>query len=159
VVYTALNASDNVAHIFKVPIVGGTPVDLAHGNVSWPAISPDGSLVGYVRVDGQGANAKSKFVIQTLDAGTLVKEIEAPADNGSLQWTPDGHALAYLHTVGSARHLYMQLLTGGSSVQLTHFDTEPSSVNAVVWSHDGKKIAVTRARYADTEVVMFSGFR
>jgi eukaryotic-like serine/threonine-protein kinase len=159
VVYTALNTKDNVAHIFKVPIDGGTPVDLAHGNVSWPAISPDGTLVGYVRVDGQGANAKSKFVIQKLEGGTLVKEIEAPADNGSLQWTPDGHALAYLHTVGSARHLYMQPLTGGSPVQLTHFDTEPSAVNAVAWSHDRKKIAVTRGRYADTDVVMFSGFR
>jgi eukaryotic-like serine/threonine-protein kinase len=158
-VYTALNASDNVAHIFKVPIDGGTPVDLAHGNVSWPAISPDGTLVGYVRVDGQGANAKSKFVIQRIDGGALVQEIEAPADNGSLQWTPDGHALAYLHTVGSARHLYMQPLTGGSPIQLTHFDTEPSAVNAVAWSQDGKKIAVTRARYADTDVVMFSGFR
>jgi serine/threonine protein kinase/Tol biopolymer transport system component len=159
VVYTALNASYNVAHIFKVPIDGGTSVDLAHGNVSWPAISPDGTLVAYVRVDGQGANARSKFVVQKLEGGALVQEIEAPADNVSLQWTPDGRALAYLHTVGSARHLYMQPLTGGSPVQLTHFDTEPSSINAVVWSHDGKKIAVTRARFADTDVVMFSGLR
>jgi hypothetical protein len=34
-----------------------------------------------------------------------------------------------------------------------------SEVNAVAWSHDGKKIAVTRSRFADTDVVMFSGLR
>jgi hypothetical protein len=27
------------------------------------------------------------------------------------------------------------------------------------WSHDGKKFAITRARYNDTDVVIFSGFR
>ena len=27
------------------------------------------------------------------------------------------------------------------------------------WSRDWKKIAITRARYNDTDVVMFSGFR
>ena len=30
---------------------------------------------------------------------------------------------------------------------------------AYAWSHDGKKIAITRARFNDTDVVMFSGFR
>jgi hypothetical protein len=43
-------------------------------------------------------------------------------------------------------------------VQLTHFEEEPSSVVAYAWSHDGKKIAMTRARFNDTDVVIFSGF-
>jgi hypothetical protein len=67
--------------------------------------------------------------------------------------------LTYLHTVGSTRNLYMQPLTAGRPIQLTHFDTEPSSVQAYAWSRDGKKFALTRARYNDTDVVMFSGFR
>jgi len=53
----------------------------------------------------------------------------------------------------------MQPLTGGSPVQLTHFDAEPSAIVAYAWSRDGKKFAITRARYDDTDVVMFSGFR
>jgi len=77
----------------------------------------------------------------------------------NLGWTPDGHALTYVHTVGSASHLYMQPLGGGAPIQLTHFETEPSSIVAYVWSKDGKKFALTRARYNDTDVVMFSGFR
>jgi serine/threonine protein kinase/Tol biopolymer transport system component len=159
VVYVAFSTSDNVPHIFKVSSDGGTPVDLARGSVNWPAISPDGTLVAYVRVDGQGASAKSKFVVQKLEGGNPVQEIEAPADNVFLRWTPDGKGLTYVHTVGSARHLYMQPLSGGSPVQLTHFDTEPSSINAYTWSRDGRKIAITRARYSDTDVVMFSGYR
>ena len=125
-----LQHSRQRAHIFKVSIDGGTPVDLAHGNVSPPAISPDSASVAYVRVDGQGANAKAKFIVQKLEGGTPLQEIDAPGDIGVLQWTPDGRALTYLHTVGSARHLYMQPLSGGPPIQLTHFDTEPSSINA-----------------------------
>ena len=56
-------------------------------------------------------------------------------------------------------NLYMQPLSGGEPVQLTHFDSEPAVVSAYAWSRDGKKFAITRARYADTDVVMFSGFR
>jgi len=57
------------------------------------------------------------------------------------------------------RHLYIQPLAGGTSVQLTHFDAEPSQILAYAWSGDGKKLALTRARFADTDVGLFSGFR
>ena len=45
--------SDSVPHIFRVPVDGGTPVELAHANVSEPTVSPDGALVAYGRFDGQ----------------------------------------------------------------------------------------------------------
>jgi Tol biopolymer transport system component len=163
-VYVGSSPKDNVGHIFKLSTDGGTPVELAHGTVGAPTVSPDGQFVAYVRIDGQGASAKSKFIVQRLEAeklegGAPIQQIDAPADNGSLEWTPDGHGLTYLHTVGSARHLYLQQLTGGPPIQLTHFDTEPSLIASYGWSRDGKKIAITRARYNDTDVVMFSGFR
>jgi Tol biopolymer transport system component len=53
----------------------------------------------------------------------------------------------------------MQSLAGGAPVQLTHFDSEPAVVAAYAWSPDGKKFAITRARYNDTDVVMFSDFK
>ena len=134
-------------------------MDLARGNVANPTISPDGSLVAYIRVDGQGANAKSKFVVQKLGGGSPIQEILASGDNINLSWTPDGHALSYLHTIGSARHLYMQPLSGGAPVQLTHFETEPSLITDYAWSRNSKKIAITRGRYNSTDVVIFSGFR
>jgi serine/threonine protein kinase/Tol biopolymer transport system component len=125
-------------------------------------VSPDGTFVAYGRFDGQGASAKSKFVIQKLEGGATVQEIAAPSTNNNYQlgWTPDGHALTYVHnTTGNTQNVYMQPLAGGPPVQLTHFDSEPALVSAYAWSRDGKKFAITRARYNDTDVVMFSGFR
>jgi serine/threonine protein kinase len=159
VLYKGAVASDRLDHIFKVSIEGGTPIELDHGSLGSPAVSPDSTRVAYPKVEGQGASAKSKFIVEKLEGGAPVQEIDAPGDNGSLAWTPDGRALTYLHTVGSARHLYMQPLSGGPPIQLTHFDTEPSLILAYAWSRDGKKIAITRSRYNDTDVVMFSGFR
>jgi hypothetical protein len=53
----------------------------------------------------------------------------------------------------------MQPLTGGPPIQLTHFTTEPSAIVSYAWTRDGKKIAITRGRYAATDVVLFSGYR
>jgi hypothetical protein len=47
----------------------------------------------------------------------------------------------------------------GAPVQLPHFDSEPAVASAYAWPRDGKKFAISRARYNDTDVVMFSGFR
>ncbi|HEY4960398.1 MAG TPA: hypothetical protein VII29_06045, partial [Terriglobales bacterium] len=161
-VYAGFSATDNVRHIFKVSTDGGPPAELARGQVFGPVVSPDGTSVAYSRTDGQGSNAKSKFIVQRLEGGSLLHEIELPlAYNAlSLGWTPDGHALTYVHnTTGNTQNVYMQPLAGGLPVQLTHFDSEPARVVAYAWSRDGKKFAITRARYADSDVVMFTGFR
>jgi serine/threonine protein kinase len=160
--YSGSAPGDNLYHIYKVSTDGGDPVELAKGRVGEPVVSPDGQMVAYVRIDGQGAGAKSKFVLQKLEGGSTVQEIEVPSafTRMYLGWTPDGHALTYMrNTTGNTQNLYMQPLAGGEPVQLTHFDSEPASIAAYAWSRDGKKLAVTRARYNDTDVVMFSGFR
>jgi len=160
VVYVGPGPGDNTAHVFKVSVDGGTPVDLAQGNVSPPVVSPDGTLVAYVRTGGQGASAKSKFIVQKLEGGAPVQEIDASFTLHNLGWTPDGRALTYVHnTTGNTQNLYMLPLAGGPAVQLTHFNSEPGVIAAYAWSPDGKKFAVTRARYNDADVVMFSGFR
>ena len=165
VVYRGLLATDSVGHILRVSIDGGAPVELAHGGVVSPLVSPDGTLVVYVRSDGKGLGTKRKWVVQGLESGAIVREFEVPLnDNGltaqQLGWTPDGRAFTFVHnTTGNAQNVYMQPLSGGAPVQLTHFDSEPAMVAAYAWSRDGKKFAITRARYNDTDVVMFSNFR
>jgi Tol biopolymer transport system component len=77
----------------------------------------------------------------------------------SLSWTPDSRGLCFLSTIGNATHLMMQPLAGGAPVQLTHFDSEPSMITAYAWSKDGKKLALSRARYNSRDVVAFTGFR
>ena len=160
-VYTDEQASDGIGHIYKVSVNGGTPVEVAHGTSFSPIVSPDGKLIAYGKIKGQGPQAKSKVVVQRLDDGSIAQEIEMPPAFGdwhALGWTPDGKALSFVHnTTGQAQNVYVLLLSGGAPIPLTHFDSE--AVPAYAWSRDGKKFAVTRARYNDTDVVMFSGFR
>jgi len=162
VVYAGPRGSDGMAHIFKVSIDGGAPTELARGNVISPIVSPDGTLVAYGRFEGQGVGTKSKLVVQRLEGDASVKEIELPLTFNwrKLGWTPDGHALTFVHnTTGASQNVYMQPLAGGAPVQLTHFSSEPGLIHAYAWSRDGKKFAITRGRYNDTDVVQFSNFR
>jgi Tol biopolymer transport system component len=161
VVYMGKTAEDSLMGIFKISIEGGSPSVLARGNLysSTRAVSPDGRSFAYVSTAGQGLDAKLKLVVQSLDGSKPVKEIDAPSDTWNLGWTPDGRAVTFTRVVDTARHLYMQSLDGGAPVQLTHFDSEPADIVAYAWSMDGKKIAITRARWSDSDVVMFSGYR
>ena len=60
---------------------------------------------------------------------------------------------------GPSIELYMQRLSGGPPIRLTNIDSEPLQVVQYVWSRDGTKLAITRQRYRDTDVVAFSNFR
>ncbi len=165
VVYRGLLATDSVGHILRVSIDGGAPLELAHGGVVSPLVSPDGTLVVYARSDREGPSMKRRWVVQRLGGGAIMREFEVPLnDNGltaqQLGWTPDGRAFTFVHnTTGNVQNVYVQPLSGGAPVQLTHFDSEPAMVAAYAWSRDGKKFAITRARYNDTDVVMFSNFK
>ena len=159
VFYTRTNSNDSGFHLFSLPVDGGTPTELASGVELSLKVSPDGKSVAYLRTDGQGANAKRKFVIQDVADGHARMELDAPLLADYLGWTPDGHALTYLLIEGSARNLYMLPLSGGKPVRLIHYDEEPSFISAYRWSRDGKTIAITRSRFNDTDVVMFSGLR
>ena len=162
VFYAGPKAGDNFPHIFKVSIDGGAPVELAHGNVTSPVVSPDGTHIAYGRFEGHGADVQWKFVVQSVDGGAPVKEIDLPPTYNweKLGWSPDGRAVTYVHnTTGNTQNLYMQALSGGPPVQLTHFDSDLGLIPAYAWSRDGKKLAITRARYNDSDVVIFSGFK
>jgi hypothetical protein len=135
-------------------------VELARGQLSSPAVSPDGSSVAYLKVDGEGANRKTKFVIQKIEGGAPVREIDAPASVRQLAgWAPDGQALVYMNFSSGKSQVYLQLVSGGPPVLLLQFESEPLAVVALAWSRDGKKIAITRAVESNTDVVMFNNFR
>jgi Tol biopolymer transport system component len=142
--------------IAESPIEGGSPKELVRGRLWSPSVSPDGKFLTYLKLDGQGANPTLKFVVQNL-ADSSSREILAPKGTLSVKWTPDGHSLTYLRHDILADDLYLQPLPGGKAFRLMHFDDEPSLIYAFCWSRDGKKIAVTRARFNDSDFVLFTG--
>ena len=156
-------ASDGIGRIYKIPTAGGTPTELARGTSFTPVVSPDGKRIAFGKAEGQGASTKSKIIVQRLEDGAIENQIEMTAsfdDWHALGWTPDSKALSFVHnTTGSTQNVYMVSLSGGAPIRLTHFASEPVFVPAYAWSKDGKKFALTRARYNDTDVVLFSGFR
>ncbi len=156
------NVGSSQGAIFKVPIDGGDRVELASGTSFSPPISPDGQTIAYGKTEGQGPSARSKILIQRLDNGKVTEKINLATQYEwqKLAWAPDGQGLTLVHsTTPSVENLYMVPMNGGSEVQLTHFDSEPGIIAAYAWSPDGKKLAISRARYNDSDVVMFSGFR
>jgi serine/threonine protein kinase/Tol biopolymer transport system component len=151
--------------IYKVSIDGGEPTKLLAGNVTNPVVSPDGKSLAYGEFEGQGANQKLNLVVRNFEGEAAPKKYTMPpsltnANGGpTLGWTPDGRGLCFLSTIGNATHLMMQPLAGGTPIQLTHFNAEPSMLAAYAWSMDGKKFAITRVAYNARDIVMFVGLR
>jgi Tol biopolymer transport system component len=143
----------------------GMPLELASGAVFTPAVSPDGKLVVYQRLIGEGAKQKREVVIQSIEGGAPVRVLSPTATMQlatTMQpfgWFPDGQALMVVQDTGLAQNLFRLPLAGGNPVQLTHFDSEPLLISAVAWSRDGKKLAITRKRRNTTDAVMFTNFR
>ena len=106
-VYHGLQESDGFLHILKVSIDGGQPVELAHGNVGSLSVSPDGRFVAYTQLEGQGPSSKLKFVVQKVEGGAPVQELDAPFNVDVVGWTPDGRNLSYVRLAGNAGNLYI----------------------------------------------------
>src|SRR5712691_937747 len=76
--------------IWKVPIEGGTAVQLTTHLSQVPSISPDGKLIAYFYIDTQ-ANDQKKLSIIPFDGGEPVKTIDLPrtAVASGFAWTLD----------------------------------------------------------------------
>ena len=145
--------------VMRVSSDGGTPAEIASDVTTHPRISPDGRNILFIQTVGQGSNQKSQFVVQSVEGGAPVKTLPAQGSVTDVVWSPDGQGVVFIGASGAGANLFFQPLTGGAPLQLTHFDTEPMNILAVAFSQDGKKVAVTRARANNSDVVMFSNFR
>jgi eukaryotic-like serine/threonine-protein kinase len=157
-VFSGFSPETGTRFISELPLGGGVAKELARGEVWYPTVSPDGKFLAYLEREGQGSTASLQFVVQNrVDSSS--RKIQAPESTGNLKWLPDGHALSFLVRDVASVDLYLQPLTGGKPLRIMYFDDEPSRIIAYAWSRDGKKVAVTRARFNDSDVVLFSGFR
>lgn len=127
VVYASIT---NPHGLFKVSIEGGTPVLLTNKTPTYPAISPDGSMIATGYFEDPGA---SKTAIYPFQGGEPLKILDFSSPY--ISWTPDGRSLTYIdrHRVSN---IVNQQIAGSSANELTHF--KDGVVVAFDWSRDGK---------------------
>jgi serine/threonine protein kinase/Tol biopolymer transport system component len=146
---------------------GSEPIELrpARQDFQPPAVSPDGKFVAQMNTQGEGADRRVHLQVFDLATGKRMYDFSpanlsvTSAEVAQAGWTPDGRNVTYIGEVGLSWPLFIQPLSGGEPVQLTHFDSEPLLIVAYAWSRDGKKFAITRARVHVNDVVVFSNFR
>ena len=151
VIYTS-----NSKHLlWKVSISGGETAQLTDTPSERPSVSPDGKLIAYHYPD---ARDFVKFAIIPFTGGKPMKTFDLPgsADSETLQWAPDGRALAYIDTRNGISNLWSQPLDGGKAVQLTDFKSE--LLFGFAWSPDGHQLACARGNRTD-DVVLISDLK
>ena len=158
VLYISFPPGEKSLRLMKTSANGGQPVELGRFEPGTDdlSVSPDGRSFAYLRYATVTGQQISKAVVADLETGKPRSEYAVPPEARQLKWTADGTALTYVSSTGQSQSLFRQPLSGKAATRILHFDSEPMLISAYDWSPDGKKLAVTRAPYHSTDVVMFS---
>lgn len=158
VIYVSFPPGEKSLRLIKIATNGGQPVELGRfePGTGEPHVSTDGRSFAYLWYATVSGKPVFKAVVADLETGKPRSEYDVPQEAQQLKWTPDGAALTYVSSTGESQSLFRQPLSGKAATRILHFDSEPLLIKAYDWSPDGKKLAVTRAPYHSTDVVMFS---
>jgi serine/threonine protein kinase/Tol biopolymer transport system component/tetratricopeptide (TPR) repeat protein len=130
--------ADALWDLWKVPVGGGTPVQLTSKLTTHPAISPrDGRIACWY--SDNAANPKWAIAVLPPDGGTPEKMFVMPSTvipDTTLRWTPDGAAITYLDFRGGAANLWVQPVNGSPAHAVTHFTG--GILYSFEWSREGK---------------------
>jgi DNA-binding winged helix-turn-helix (wHTH) protein/Tol biopolymer transport system component len=147
--------------IWRLPIEGGTPVEIAiipADSISGRlAVSPDGKFLAYVYdvYTDPSAFGYSLAVIPA-SGGAAIQTCRVPSWIWGPRWSPDGKSLQYLLYRDNATNLWEQPVAGGKPRQLTKFTS--GQIFEFNWSLDGKRLLLTRGEIT-SDVVLLSNVR
>jgi dipeptidyl aminopeptidase/acylaminoacyl peptidase len=108
-----------------------------------PQISPDGSVVAYVRRSGDIMTDRARPTIWLVDTrtGAQTPLVAGSGSHVSPRWSPDGKRLAYVSSAeGGGSQLYVRWMGTGQTARITGLPTSPSQI---AWSPDGTRVAYT----------------
>jgi serine/threonine protein kinase/Tol biopolymer transport system component len=137
---------------------GGKPEVVAMNAFNGSSLSSDGKRIAFLQFTGMNGEHQVQMVVEELDSSN---KTYLPA-TGVLRtpvWAPDGRALIVNKATGAGTNLFYQPLDQTPAAQITHFSSEPLSIPAFAFSPDGKKLAITRSKANDSDVIMFQSFR
>jgi DNA-binding winged helix-turn-helix (wHTH) protein/Tol biopolymer transport system component len=146
--------------IWRVPVVGGTPVEIAKilGDtiVDRLSVSPDGKLLAYpYSVYTNTATAVRNMAIIPVDGGPPVKTFEVSGGIRNPRWSANGEGLQYLLTRDEVTNLWEQPLAGGEPKQLTKFTS--GHMYDFNWSSDRSHLLLTRGS-TSSNVILLQNF-
>jgi DNA-binding winged helix-turn-helix (wHTH) protein/Tol biopolymer transport system component len=158
VVYVAPDNELLHERLWKVPVNGGTAIQLTDKLCDNPSISHRGEWIACRYWPKQ--EGPPQLVILPFDGGPLKKIFDLPAKPEprlfALNWAPDDHALVFSDDANFIGNLWLQPLSGGSPHPLTHFAS--GEILELAWSRDGKQIAIARGNNT-SDAVRITNFR
>ena len=116
--------------------------------------SPDGRqlMLGRMKPDSKGL-MRPLWQVVPMGGGAPSASLLLPGEATSPVWTPDGHGMTFINTADPAWNVYRQSFDGSQPVPVTHFTDGrlisfvadgPRERAAVLWSPDGRKLAIAR---------------
>ncbi|HET9784958.1 MAG TPA: hypothetical protein VFP94_08390, partial [Terriglobales bacterium] len=138
--------------LWIVPSGGGTPRQLWDGYVlsDGVAVSPDGRRIMILYRDSTGKAIPTILDISTTPVKVTTLNFDAKVLLPRYNFTPDGHALTFIHRVGSSENIWATPLDGGKVYPITHFADLP--VADYAYSHDGRLVVSRVAPNSDAVV-------
>jgi len=136
------NQSSSTTTVWKVPIAGGSPVQLTTEYARMPVVSPDNQFMAYRYYVENGK--RRGIAIMPVDGGPPLKFLpEIPVGLfQSVQWISNGRALTYIDVANGISNIKSYSLDDGSTRPLTNFQDD--QIFAYAWSPDNKQLACER---------------
>ncbi|MDF7775477.1 S9 family peptidase [Sphingomonas sp. AOB5] len=106
-----------------------------------PQISPDGSIIAYVRRSNDIMSDRARATIWLIDVRSGVQSplVTGPGSHMSPRWSADGKRLAYISSAeGNGVQLFVRWMDSGATARITNLPDTPGSI---AWSPDGTRIA------------------
>jgi len=107
-----------------------------------PQISPDGSMIAYVRRQNDIMADRALSSIWMIDTSNGTETPFAANSGGAFspRWSPDGTRIAFVSVESGSAQLWVKWVGSGEAVRLTGLPNSPSSIT---WAPDGRSLAYT----------------
>ena len=154
VIYQHVNAALK-STLWKLPIDGGTPVELTDKVSMRPSVSPDGKWIACWRYS-EPPETYLRLVVIPAEGGEAVKSFDLSSNavagwDTPVRWTPDGRALTYVDQPEGVGNILSQPLDGGKPAPLTDF--KEHQIISFNWLRDGRLVCSRGFRASDAVLI------
>ncbi|MGB8323026.1 MAG: protein kinase [Candidatus Acidiferrum sp.] len=131
------------SHLYKIPVLGGSPLKVVSDADSSPSFSPDGKRFAFLR--GQPENGQVHLLLASADGSgeRTLRSKPGSADASTLvrpAWSPDGKTIVYLlYEPNNQQSLYAVSPDDGSS-RLLYSTRE--DLGQPIWLPDGSELLI-----------------